>query len=287
MPILTLHTLSPLHAGTGHSPGAIDLPIARDKATGYPIVPGSGLKGAMRAHYSATHLAAEVNAVFGPETDYAKDYAGALWVGDANLVCLPVRSVLGTFGWATSPLLLHRFWRDLKEAREKTPEPVPTDPAVTDCAVHRQSVLKEGSRVYFEDLDLQARESEDAAKVSEWLAKLLFSDANWQRLFRERFCLVHDSVMSYLSTHATDVRTRVRLENDTKTVAKGALWTEEALPTESILASLVHLAPNTRSANASDLRGALHSFNDQSLRLGGDTSVGHGRCKVRILGGPA
>jgi CRISPR-associated protein Cmr4 len=141
--------------------------------------------------------------------------------------------------------------------------------------------------VYFEDLDLQARDGGGADPVAEWLGDLLFSDVEWRRIFRERFCLVHDSVMSYLSTHATDVRTRIRLENDTKTVASGALWTEEALPTESILASLVHLAPNERSAKVSDLRAALASFGGQTLRLGGDTSVGHGRCKVGVLGGPA
>jgi len=36
-----LHALSPLHAGTGHAADVIDLPIARMKATGIPIVLGS------------------------------------------------------------------------------------------------------------------------------------------------------------------------------------------------------------------------------------------------------
>ena len=47
---LTLvHAMSPLHAGTGHSVGAIDLPIARERPTGIPLIPGSSLKGALRA----------------------------------------------------------------------------------------------------------------------------------------------------------------------------------------------------------------------------------------------
>ena len=44
-----VHALSPLHAGTGQGAGIIDLPIAREKATGLPYLPGSSLKGTLRA----------------------------------------------------------------------------------------------------------------------------------------------------------------------------------------------------------------------------------------------
>jgi CRISPR-associated protein Cmr4 len=37
-----------LHPGSGQNEGAIDLPVAREKPTDYPFVPGSGVKGAMR-----------------------------------------------------------------------------------------------------------------------------------------------------------------------------------------------------------------------------------------------
>ena len=43
--LLFIQALSPLHAGTGQSIGAIDLAIARDRATGFPYLPGSSLKG--------------------------------------------------------------------------------------------------------------------------------------------------------------------------------------------------------------------------------------------------
>jgi len=44
-----VHALSPLHAGIGQGAGVIDLPIAREKATGIPFLPGSSLKGALKA----------------------------------------------------------------------------------------------------------------------------------------------------------------------------------------------------------------------------------------------
>src|SRR5690349_23955205 len=102
-----LHALSPLHAGTGQSVGLIDLPIARLRATNIPFVPGSSLKGVLREARRSLP-AAEWEALFGPlrevpgaEGDEARegDHAGALVVGDARLVALPVRSFLGTFAW--------------------------------------------------------------------------------------------------------------------------------------------------------------------------------------------
>ncbi len=60
-----IHALSALHAGTGQGAGVIDLPIAREKATGLPFLPGSSLKGPLRASLADKDLR---NAIFGPET---------------------------------------------------------------------------------------------------------------------------------------------------------------------------------------------------------------------------
>lgn len=46
--IFHLHALSALHVGTGQGIGAVDLPIARSRATNLPLVPGSALYCAMR-----------------------------------------------------------------------------------------------------------------------------------------------------------------------------------------------------------------------------------------------
>ena len=47
--ILFIFAETPLHAGTGSGLGAVDLPIQRERSTGYPIVQASGLKGALRS----------------------------------------------------------------------------------------------------------------------------------------------------------------------------------------------------------------------------------------------
>ena len=46
--LCVFYTLSPLHAGSGQAVGAVDLPIQRERHTGWPHVQASGVKGAFR-----------------------------------------------------------------------------------------------------------------------------------------------------------------------------------------------------------------------------------------------
>ena len=65
-PYLTfIHALSPLHAGTGQGVDVIDLPIARERATGLPLLPGSSLKGTLLDAYRAAQGEPEAKRLFG------------------------------------------------------------------------------------------------------------------------------------------------------------------------------------------------------------------------------
>jgi len=46
--LLGLFTETPLHPGAGQSADVVDLPVAREGATGLPQIPDTGLKGALR-----------------------------------------------------------------------------------------------------------------------------------------------------------------------------------------------------------------------------------------------
>ena len=111
--LLLVETLSPLHAGTGQGIGVIDQPIAREKATGIPFVPGSSLKGVFRDACGDEGVREQV---FGPDSSNGDAYAGAVNITDLRMLLLPVRSLRGVFAWVTSPLLLRRFDKDLKSA---------------------------------------------------------------------------------------------------------------------------------------------------------------------------
>ncbi len=94
--------------------------------------------------------------------------------------------------------------------------------------------------------------------------------------------------MSVLLQTCTEITTRIKLDPDTKTVEGGALWTEEALPVESLLVGVVVAAQvGARSSAAVMLAHLQGLLDDQrgALQVGGDATVGRGVCRARLVGG--
>ncbi len=282
--IVFIHALSPLHAGTGQGVDVIDLPIAKEKSTGIPFLPGSSIKGVLREQARNQKMLEEYS-IFG---SLELENAGAAVFTDARLLCLPVRSLAGTFAYVTSPYLLKRFVRDLEVVGEKD---IPQVNTVlinneVDCATATKTAL--GKKVYLEELDLIP--NAQAEEWADYLSKLAFGE-DWKEFFKQRFCVVHDDAMTFLLETATEVTARIRLEEDTKTVAKGALWYEESLPTESVLVGLVQTVSERRSRNGENAKALLSSqeilekikdLAKTPVQLGGKSSVGRGVCQLRF-----
>lgn len=276
-----LHALSPLHAGTGYAADVIDLPIARMQATGIPIVPGSSVKGVLRDRRRQKDYG-QTEAVFGPSDDPAA-HAGALVVGDARLLALPVRSFRGTFVWTTSPLLLILAKRDLGELARDLPLPKPsamsalvTDSTVANC-LYRQ-------RLYLEDLDLPAESSSDVSRWTEFLQPLV--SPGEEDIVTKRFAVVDDEIMAFLWETATQIDARVRLDAATGTVAEGALWLEESLPPETVLIGLL-AADRSRRRGTKMTPDEVLAFalpEEEVVQLGGKATTGRGRCRIVPLG---
>lgn len=266
-----LHALSPLHAGTGHAADLIDLPTARMKATGIPFVPGASLKGVLR-DARRDRDREKTEAVFGPSDDPAA-HAGALVVGDARLLALPVRSFKGTFAWTTSPLLLTLAKRDLGAS---LPLPALTSRGAQvangSCCLHK-------NRLYLEDLDLEGAETEAVTAWATYLAGRVSPDD----IFSKRFAVVDDDTMTFLWETATQVDARVRLDEKTRTVASGALWLEESLPPETLLMGLA-AADRSRRRNVAMTPDQVLDFalpaEEEIVQVGGKATVGRGRCRL-------
>lgn len=285
--LLTLHTLSPLHCGTGHAVGAIELPIAREKPTHLPIVPGSSLKGVLRAQREVKdiHLAA-----FGPDTKDAGDQAGAVQLGDARLVLLPMRSVSGVFAWTTSPYLLRRLKKDMEATgRTAWKDDFPMAGRQECLVADDKTLVTSLDRVVLEDLDFTLNRAHlaKAEAVAKLLGEIFFpGDANSQAFLKAHLCIVHDDVMALLLEMGTELQAHVRLDPETKTVANGALWHEESLPVETLLASLVLVngAAGKAMATSQEIQTHLKSLcHEQTLQFGGKASVGKGLCKVGLV----
>lgn len=281
-----IHVLSPLHAGTGQGSGVIDLPIAREKATAIPYLPGSSVKGVLRDKSGDNDL---TKALFGPKTENASDYAGSLQMADARLLLLPVRSLRGTFAWVTSPYVLRRFARDAGDIKLTAPS---ARSALDDaqCSITSASKLKVNQNlVVLEDLDLTPQAG-DADAWAGWLKGRMFpiADTEWPNLLSERLCIVSDDVFTFLLSTAIEVIARNRLSENTKTVAKGALWYEEALPAETVLYGLTTLSPTgkIRETHKDDtaLLAHLNQLSSGAMQFGGKATIGRGLCRMRILG---
>jgi CRISPR-associated protein Cmr4 len=295
--IYWLHALSPTHVGNGRGVGYIDLPIDRDVVTGWPIIRGWGFQGAWADFHRATKEAREtgtpegrlLEAAFGVDAagDDNNSNSGALIPTDAHLVCLPVRSFRGTFAWCTSPLCLQMLRRSLELAGVKDLPQAP--PALADDVAHHgtDTVLKEGEQLFLEDLDLQAKECPTAAAWAEWLAIRVFpGDSTWQEQFKKRFAVLSDTAFDFLCETGTEVQTRVRIDDDTRTVAAGSHWTEESLPAETILAGIVQ-CDRLFGPNGEDITpaGLLDRFASEPLilQIGGKATVGRGQMRCVFM----
>lgn len=283
--LLFVHSLSPLHAGTGQGVGVIDLPIAREVATAIPYRPGTSVKGVLR---DACADGAACERVFGPDTDNASAHAGSAHFTDARLLLLPVRSLVGTFAWVTSSLLLRRLLRDAADVPGASPPvQVPFPAGREACLIAREGSLinmpMDGAeKVVLEDLLLTAEKSAQVSAWAAWLGPYLFpDDAYWQSALAARLCIVHDDVLSFLLQTATEVTARIALESDTKTVATGALWYEEALPAETVLVGLV-VATEVRSTT-DEVFTTVRNLTQNTLQVGGSATVGRGLCRMRLV----
>ncbi|MCY4589134.1 MAG: type III-B CRISPR module RAMP protein Cmr4 [Alphaproteobacteria bacterium] len=273
-----LHTLSALHCGTGQSAEVVDLPIARARATRLPIVPGSSLRGVLRQQVADSNREDE-KTLFGPLsiTRNEDSFAGALAIGDGHLLALPVRCLAGIVSYVTSPFILRRYARDLGRAGIDTPY-LPSDPAEGEGKVTGDSVNRVNGKLVLEDLDLTAREDPSLLAWARLLAEAVYDDTNSQIDFTHRLALLPDEIMDFLAETGTEVRGRIRIDERTGTVARGALWYEEYLPSETVLWGVYALSASNRQDDkrrADDLVGALPGTGTL-LQLGGHAGAGHG-----------
>jgi CRISPR-associated protein Cmr4 len=281
--IYWLHTLSPTHAGIGRGVGYIDLPIDRDRVTGWPILRGSGFKGVWR-DWAVQQKKEQIELAFGrADKDGESANSGALIPTDAKLVCLPVRSFRGTFAWAASPLCLQMLRRTLSLAGLTG---VPVAPASLDegKAHHTTtSVLAEGNSIYLEDLDFAAQKCDTATAWATLIAENVFAgDSSWQDQFKKRFVVLPDSAFDFLCETGTEVHTRVKIDDSMKVAVPGALWTEESLPAETVLMGLIQ-CDRVFGRNGEDVtpQGLLERFAKDALTLqiGGKATVGRGQVR--------
>jgi len=186
--------------------------------------------------------------------------------------------------------MVRRFLRDTREAdievRAGLKEPNEGQAFIAGGRLNS----KEG-KVVFEDLDFDGEQDDLFKNFVEDVVPLLFpgeEQEDEQRLFLERACLINDDVMGLLLQTSMAITTRIRINPDSGTVEKGALWTEEALPVESILFGLIVATPvtlgNGNAPNPEELFSHVGKLTESTVQLGGNATVGRGLCRIVLAG---
>ena len=287
--ILYLFTRTPLHVGAGSSVGAIDQPIQRERHTGFPIIPGSSIKGVMRDLFQEDE---KTEWLFGPAQDKKEETlgAGALQFTEGRLLAFPVRSARGCFAWLTSPLILNRFARDIGVAGEK----FISTAAIEDMqALYGGNMLRIDGDIVLEEYSLKIIKDADFLDSGKKILQSIppADDPLWNG-FLSRLVVVSDGMMSFFASSACEVAQHTRIDDATGTVAASALFNQENVPSEALFYLLATgLNERNKSKPSADLRKDNAAIEELSVKLksvnnviqiGGDSSTGLGLCSVEL-----
>lgn len=286
---LFIYTISSLHAGVGSTVSVVDLPIQRERTTQYPIVQGSGVKGALRPIENGDNKT-EVERYFGGVRKDSQNrdisFAGAFSVGDARIVLFPVRSLVGVFAYVTCRAVLARVARDISSF-----------PALPDAPSDESAWITGGSKVtvdnkaiVLEEFSFKAESDDALTKIAAWFANSAMPEAPafqyWRDKVKDSLVVLPDDAFRDFVVNSTEVVTRVHLDDATKTVKNGMLWTQESLPADSLLMSSI-IVRSTRDPNKSeDSATVLKWLKDEKnipveIQMGGDETTGQGLVALR------
>ncbi len=291
--MMYLYVETPLHAGTGRGLGSVDLPIQRERTTGYPILQASGIKGSMRAE-AQKRMSREMDkfvTIFGPDTKGAAEHAGALSLGDGRLLLFPVQSLSGTFAWTTSLETLALFRRSAAMMDISVDWQIPDNEPEGQEAWVNSKKLMVGNSVVLEESDFNATETEFAHCVGKWIAEnALPAGAEydfWKNQIQKKLCILPENSFRDFALYSTEIQTHIKLDPDTKTVENGALWISESLPSDSLL-YVPMMATRSRNSNinmaASEILQSLRSLEINRIQMGGDETTGQGIVSVTYGG---
>jgi len=282
-----MRAITPVHVGVGRGYGVhVDLPVQRDEF-GFPSVWSSSLKGAVKSWFR------DVDRCLGPdpgklEAEEVKQ--SSISFTDAKLVLVPVRVVSGVYTYVTSPHLLEGLMsylhvvgvqeelpdKELQELAEKLNSGV--------ALVTNERVLYNG-KLLINELDVRAeREGGLIEKLK--MSKLLPQEI-LERVMSKGLVLVPDSGNLSLTVvnRSMLIQYRVRLNRTTKTVEEGP-WSEEYIPAETVLASLVLCTDRRIKTSGGEEVSCFDVFkrevDGKVMFVGGKETIGRGLVKLYL-----
>jgi CRISPR-associated protein Cmr4 len=315
---------TPLHAGSGgDSVGIVDLPIQRERHTNFPKIEASGLKGCIREAFENSNKIISINGqninvnnkdiislIFGPEPENGNnnDHASSIFFTDARILLFPVKSLKGVFAWITCPMVLERFREELKLLKLNNINFDYNFNLLKNTAPTNSDILiKESNEVVLEEYTFKIEPKNDTSNIAKFLAEKIFprpqnQQANndiylfWREKLENNLVILSDDDFKQFVTTSTEVITRIMIDNTTGVVKEGALWTEEYLPQDSILYSIVMASPlrvkdenkgifkgNNDNEEAKNVIEFFEKGLPEIIQIGGNQTLGKGLTRTQIL----
>jgi CRISPR-associated protein Cmr4 len=217
------------------------------------------LKGAFREHLeqraSSSNERIAIQLIFGYDGDgvekdsavekffnspESNDYSGALALTDARMLLFPVKSYKGVFSYVTCPMVLKKLRKELQYICGFSKESIFKNFEIDEdkVATSHNDFLTIENKVILEEyaFDVDTSKTEEVKTIAKGLATLL--DETNQEI-QNRLVILPDDVFTDFVKMTTEVITRTKIQNDTGTVQQGALFTEEYLPAESYMYTIV------------------------------------------------
>lgn len=238
--LLGLIAETPIHYGAETGGGAIDLPVAREAATRYPVIAGSAFKGSLKD-------------TLGGENDYtgSAEAAGQLIFSDIRLLLLPVRSLSSSYAWVTCPLLLERLQRDASRAGFNATFNFTMPKVDADHYLYADDTMPQLLQLEERQFKKATRSAVDPllASLVAALQTVIVHPSAKNRVPRQLVVLSNDD-FAWFAEFSLPVNAHNKLNADNKTSKN--LWYEETLPPDTVMHSLIlprpTLAPETQQA---------------------------------------
>jgi CRISPR-associated protein Cmr4 len=275
-----------------------------------------------------------------------EEYSSCISITDAKILLYPVRSVRGVFAWITCPFVLKRFLEDLKAIKLNPDKKTHDTQNQNDLVRNLEELLKnlnelEDNKIIIDNnksklviqnqkIDNQKPENQKYIALEEFVfnvedknnnnktqeilesfiskLKQILPDNNLSKDDLEKhLAIVSDNVFKDFVNYAVEIRTRIRIDQAKGTVEKGALFSEELIPSESIFYSLVFISEPKKNNSKSKENNCESKENnsekkennidfekvkelitqdlfkeDPLIQFGGDETTGKGFFRVKL-----
>ncbi|MGB2924603.1 MAG: type III-B CRISPR module RAMP protein Cmr4 [Limnothrix sp.] len=283
-----IKTLAPLHVGAtaGEEAGNLNL-IFRDPFLQTGIIPGSSLRGRLRAETRLDKGTEEENYWYGDDGENEEKKTGESRVKFefASIVWLPVFCPGQPIVWVSCPRLLKRYQRIAGhhvKCTQKNEDGTDKEILLKDLPVNWD---KGGDMLYRRSPSLKPLKVDDKEKLFFNFGFLeiegvMENPEPWFPLGNLPAVIVADDEIGMIHDMALFRQSRVRLEDDVKRVDKGGFFNTEALPEDTQMVFAVALRED-----AAQPKKTWQPFDESKtgeVFLGGLESIGFGLCEVTI-----